>query len=61
MCAEFCEAYVTQCIQQQGSTEFQTNDQCLEACAMWDQAGVNCRFEQIPDACAEAGNQGMSC
>ncbi|MCA9680656.1 MAG: hypothetical protein KC457_00555 [Myxococcales bacterium] len=60
-CNVFCEAYVTQCIQMQGSTEFETADACQAACADWDQAGTNCRFMQIPDACDQAGNMGSAC
>lgn len=60
-CDVFCEAYVTQCLQAGLSTEFETNDLCLEACNAWDQAGTNCRFEQIPDACDQAGNMGDAC
>lgn len=60
-CNVFCEAYVTQCIQGQGSTEFETNDACIAACEAWDEDGVNCRFNQIPDACDQAGNMGSTC
>ncbi|GEM_PF-3940734 len=60
-CIVFCEAYVTQCIQGQMSEEFETNDLCLEACNAWDQAGINCRYGQIPDACDQAGNMGSAC
>ena len=45
----------------QGSTEFETADACQAACADWDQAGTNCRFMQIPDACDQAGNMGSAC
>ncbi|NVB38129.1 hypothetical protein G6O69_09820 [Pseudenhygromyxa sp. WMMC2535] len=60
-CNTMCEAYTTQCIQGQGSTEFQTNDECIAACGDWDQEGINCRFSQIPDACDQAGNMGDAC
>lgn len=60
-CEQFCEAYITQCVQQQGFTEFETNDQCFDACTLWDAEGVACRFVQIPDACEEAGNLGTTC
>lgn len=61
-CEVFCEAFITQCLQTGESMEFETNDLCLEACATWDQAGINCRNEQIgAGMCTEAGNMGTSC
>lgn len=61
-CDVFCEAFITQCLQAGKSTEFETNDLCLAACGTWDQAGVNCRNQQIgADACDQAGNMGTAC
>ncbi len=61
-CATFCTNFVDLCIQTGNSTEFETNDQCLEACMAWDQAGTNCRNDQIiAGACGEAGNMGSTC
>ncbi|MFV8751561.1 hypothetical protein ACNOYE_13540 [Nannocystaceae bacterium ST9] len=61
-CDVFCEAYITQCLQTGESTEFETNDLCLAACGAWDQAGINCRNEQIgAGACDQAGNMGSAC
>lgn len=61
-CDVFCEAYITQCLQGGTSTEFETNDLCLTACAAWDQTGVNCRNEQIgAGMCDQAGNMGSTC
>jgi hypothetical protein len=61
-CDAFCTSFVDLCIQTGESTEFETNDQCLEACGAWDQAGINCRHTQIADGmCSEAGNMGTAC
>ncbi len=61
-CELFCEAFITNCLQTGDSTEFETNDACLAACGAWDQAGINCRYDQITaDACGEAGNMGSTC
>jgi hypothetical protein len=61
-CSVFCTGFVDMCIQTGNSTEFQTNDECLAACMAWDQAGVNCRYEQIiGGACDQAGNMGSAC
>lgn len=61
-CATFCTSFVDLCIQTGASTEFETNDVCLEACAAWDQAGINCRNEQIvAGACEQAGDMSTSC
>jgi hypothetical protein len=61
-CAVFCESFITNCLQTGESTEFETNDLCLTACGAWDQAGINCRNEQIGAMmCAEAGNMGTTC
>ena len=61
-CSVYCVSFIEMCLQTGDSTEFETDAQCNEACAMWDQAGVNCRYEQIIDgACGEAGNMGSTC
>ncbi len=61
-CDVFCESYITNCLQAGKSTEFETNDLCLAACGAWDQAGINCRNEQIgADMCDQAGNMGSAC
>lgn len=61
-CDVFCESFITQCLQTGKSTEFETNDLCLTACGAWDQAGINCRNEQIgADKCDQAGNMGTTC
>jgi hypothetical protein len=61
-CPLFCESFITNCLQTGESTEFETNDACLAACGAWDQAGINCRNEQIgAGMCAEAGDMGSTC
>lgn len=61
-CQTFCTSYVDLCLQTGKSTEFELFDDCNAACAAWDQAGVNCRNEQIiADACDQAGNMGSTC
>lgn len=61
-CDVLCESFITQCLQTGDSTEFETSEACLTACGAWDQAGINCRSEQIgADMCGEAGNTGMTC
>jgi hypothetical protein len=61
-CEVFCEAFITQCLQTGESTEFMTNDECLAACGGWDQAGTNCRNQQIgAGMCDQAGNMGSAC
>lgn len=61
-CSTFCTNYVDLCAQTGKSTEFELNDDCLAACEAWDQAGINCRNEQIiADACDQAGNMGSTC
>jgi hypothetical protein len=61
-CEVFCESFITQCLQAGESTEFETNDACLTACGAWDQAGINCRSEQIgAGMCDQAGNMGSTC
>lgn len=61
-CSTFCTNYVELCLQTGKSSEFELNDDCVDACDAWDQAGVNCRNEQIlDDACDQAGNAGSAC
>lgn len=58
-CATFCVQYIEfGCI----GTEFQTDAECQEACMGWDQAGTNCRYQQMVDGmCDQAGNMGSAC
>lgn len=61
-CQVMCQSFVDLCIQTNKSTEFETNEECVTACGAWDQAGINCRYEQmVGDACDQAGNMGSSC
>lgn len=60
-CATFCVGYIELCLANGLSDEFPTNDACMTACEAWDQAGKNCRYEQIPAACDQAGNAGTTC
>jgi hypothetical protein len=61
-CEVYCEAFITQCLQTGESMEFETNDACLAACGAWDQAGINCRNQQIgAGMCDQAGDMGSSC
>jgi hypothetical protein len=61
-CDLFCESYISLCLQTGKSMEFETNELCLAACGSWDQAGINCRSEQIgADMCDQAGNMGSTC
>jgi hypothetical protein len=62
VCATLCTNFVDLCIQTAMSTEFETYDECDAACQAWDQAGINCRNEQIiAGACDQAGNMGSTC
>lgn len=58
-CATFCVQYIELgCI----GTEFATDADCQAACGDWDQAGVNCRYQQMVDGmCDQAGNMGDAC
>lgn len=61
-CSTFCTSFIDMCVQSGKSSEYETNDICLEACGTWDQAAINCRFEQIgADACDQAGEMGTAC
>jgi hypothetical protein len=61
-CSIFCINFVEQCVLTGKSSEFELNDDCVAACAEWDQAGINCRNEQIfADACDQAGDMGSAC
>ena len=61
-CATFCVYYVEQsgCIG--GGGEFETDAQCQEACGMWDQAGIDCRYEaMLGGSCEDAGSMSSAC
>lgn len=61
-CEVFCETFITQCLQTGESTEYETNDACLAACGAWDQAGINCRNQQIgAGMCDQAGDMSSAC
>ena len=59
-CAIFCVEYITSCLGTEGG--FETDMQCQEACADWDQAGANCRYEQmVGGMCDMAGDTTDAC
>ena len=61
-CSTYCVTYIEMCLQTGMSMEFETDALCNEACGAWDQAGIDCRYDQIvAGMCGEAGNMGSSC
>ena len=61
-CAVYCVGYLQICVESGMSMEFPNNDACNTACEAWDQAGKNCRYQQVIDgACDQAGNTGDAC
>ncbi|PRQ06218.1 hypothetical protein [Enhygromyxa salina] len=61
-CSVYCVAYIQFCAEPGLSTEFASDAECNAACEMWDQAGKDCRYQQIIDgACDQAGNMGSAC
>lgn len=61
-CAIYCVGYIQFCAEPGLSTEFMSDMECNAACEMWDQAGKDCRYQQIIDgACDQAGNMGDAC
>jgi len=59
-CATFCVEYIESCLGTEGG--FETDMQCQDACAGWDQAGTNCRYEQmVGGMCDMAGDTTDAC
>lgn len=61
-CAIYCVAYIEVCAANGLNDEFASDAECNAACEMWDQAGKDCRYQQIQDgACDQAANAGTAC
>jgi hypothetical protein len=61
-CQTYCVAYIDICAANGLNDEFASDAECNEACEMWDQAGKNCRYDQINmGACDQAANAGTAC